>query len=392
MKSLKKVSIFGVTGSIGQSTADLILSDFERFDVCVVSAARSVDKLAEMAISLKAEIAVIADHSLLPRLEELLVNHDIKAMGGEQGLLDAASVPVDITVAAIVGMAGLKPLMVSIENSKAVAIANKEPLVSAGALVLKAAKEAGCKILPVDSEHNAIFQVFDPENKQHIKQIVLTASGGPFREWSREKMSVATVEQAMAHPNWSMGAKISVDSASMMNKALEIIEAYYLFEIEADKINVIIHPQSVAHSMVEYADGSYLAQMGASDMRTPIAYALAWPDRMQTSGERLDITALSKLEFHAPDCERFPALSRAYEVLEKGSWACIALNAANEVAVEAFLKKKIGFLDIMKVIDFVLESCDAKEIDSLEAVILYDEACRDIASNYIQAGLKSKVG
>lgn len=381
--SKKSISILGVTGSIGQSTADVILSAPESFDVQTVSAHSNVNQLAEMAVKLGAKNALISNEALKDDLQSKLAGTSIQVFAGRDALNDLAAEPVDITMAAIVGMAGLEPLMAAITGSKAVAIANKEPLVAAGPLVIEAARKHNCKLLPVDSEHNAIFQVFEEENRASINRIILTASGGPFRTWSLEEMADATPQQAVAHPNWSMGHKISVDSASMMNKALEIIEAHYLFDMAPDKIDVLIHPQSVVHSMVEYADGSVLSQMGASDMRTPIASALAWPDRMKTPGKTLDLSAMKDLSFEEPDLERFPALARAYTCLEKGAGACIAFNAANEVAVDAFLNTKLSFLGIMEVIDFILDAEALYNPESLEDVIAFDRDIRLKANAYI---------
>lgn len=381
----RSVSIFGVTGSIGKSTVDVIMSAADCFDVRVVSAHRDVQGLAAAAIKLGADKAVIADDAKLDDLKDALSGHDVQVYAGREALIDLAGDPVDISMAAIVGMAGLEPLMAAIKNCKTVAIANKEPLVAAGPLVMDAAKRYDTKILPVDSEHNAIFQVFDDKNREQIERIILTASGGPFRLWSAKERAMATPKQAVAHPNWDMGAKISVDSATMMNKALEVIEAHYLFAMVADKIDVVVHPQSVVHSMVEYADGSVLAQMGASDMRTPIAYALSWPDRMQTPGQKLDVCAMSRLEFFEPDCVAFPALGLAYSSLEAGLMSCIALNAANEIAVDAFLREEIGFAEIVDVVNSVLESADHTEPDSIVAVISMDRAFREKAECYIKA-------
>lgn len=381
--SSKTINILGATGSIGQSAASVIEANSGAFDVQMISARQNADLLAETAIQLNAKIAVIADEAALPALQGNLAGTDIKALGGQDALNKAAAENVDITLAAIVGMAGLDSLMSAIEGSKAVAIANKEPLVAAGPLVLAAAEKHGTTILPVDSEHNAIFQVFDRKNPNTIERIILTASGGPFRDWALEDMLDVTPQQAVSHPNWSMGAKISVDSATMMNKALEVIEAHYLFNIPADKIDVLIHPQSLIHSMVEYCDGSVLAQMGASDMRTPLANVLGWPDRLQTPGQRLDFTTLKQLSFEEPDTYKFPALLMAYECLKLGNYACIALNASNEVAVEAFLDGQIGFLDIARLIRNVLDELQAQELHTLDDIQNFDRAVRSRARSYI---------
>lgn len=373
-----------MTGSIGQSTADLVLSRPDKFDVAVVTANSNAIKLAEMAVNLGSAQAVIADKNQYNALKTALEGTDIKAEAGEEALLAAARIPVDWTMCAIVGLAGLPPLLQSLRHSKYVAIANKEPLVAAGPLVLDTAKRYNTTILPVDSEHNAIFQVFDHKNPQTIRNIILTASGGPFRTWSREDMEKATPEQAVAHPNWTMGAKISVDSASMMNKALEVIEAHYLFDMPPEKINVLIHPQSIIHSMVEYIDGSVLAQLGAPDMRTPIAHALAWPDRMETSGDRLDWKNMQRLDFEEIDHERFPSVRMAYDCLAKGLYATLAFNAANEVLVAAFLDKRIGFTDIIEYNNKMLGNLPQREISTLEDIIDMDHSVREEIQSYIR--------
>ena len=385
----KRISILGVTGSIGQSTQDVILSAPAAFTVDTITANSRVEELAQSAKILKARRVIIADEGKEDALRGLLKGTGISVLSGKAAIERAVGPDTDITMAAISGIAGLKPLMGAIQNSKIVAIANKEPIVAAGVLVKEAAKKYGTKILPVDSEHNAVFQVFDEAQKDHIQRIILTASGGPFLNASKEEMDAATPEQALKHPNWDMGAKISIDSATMMNKALEVIEAALLFDMPGDKIDVLIHPQSVVHSMVEYDDGSVLAQMGASDMRTPISYALAWPDRMSTPGERLDFEKFSQLEFLPPDMQRFPALKLAYACLEEGAEACLTMNAANEVAVEAFLRKEIGFGDILNCVNFALENrarFDLKTIDDIEKA---DEAVRELVSSYLKARTNS---
>ena len=289
----KTISILGVTGSIGSSTSKVILSAPEQFNVQNVTAHSNVDELAKKAIALRAKRAIISDEQYYNDLKTALSATNIEVAAGRDSLIEFSQEPVDVTMAAVVGIAGLEPVMAAMKGSSAIAVANKEPLVSAGELVLDTAKKSGVKILPVDSEHNAIFQVLDEKRRNLIKRIILTASGGPFREYTLEQMVDITPQQAVKHPNWSMGAKISVDSATMMNKALEIIEAYYLFDMPANQIDVIIHPQSIIHSMVEYIDGSVLSQMGASDMCTPIAYALGWPNRIKTPGDTLDFQTIS---------------------------------------------------------------------------------------------------
>ncbi len=380
---MKTVSVLGVTGSIGQSTADVIRAHPDKFDVQAVTAHTNVQKLAKMAIDLKANCAVIADEALEKDLEKALAGTDIQIMAGEVAVCNAASMKADLVMAAIVGMAGLKPLMKAIEQGTQVAIANKEPLVSAGPIVLEAAQKSGTTLLPVDSEHNAIFQVFDAKQKEAIEKIILTASGGPFRTFSMQEMESVTPEQALAHPNWSMGDKISIDSATMMNKALEVIEAAELFQMAPEKIEVLVHPESIIHSMVEYADGSILAQMGAADMRTPIANILNWPERVSTPGQKLDLKMLKRLNFEALDDERFPAVAMAYEALDKGPGARIAMNAANEEAVQAFLEKEIGFLDITACVRHILDAEHPQDINTLEDVLAYDEKMRGAAKSYI---------
>ncbi|PCI56293.1 MAG: 1-deoxy-D-xylulose-5-phosphate reductoisomerase [Alphaproteobacteria bacterium] len=355
MSSKKKITILGVTGSIGQSTMDVILSAPDMFDVQAVSAHKNVTRLAEAAIKLQAKQAIIADETQEPALRNLLKSHDIEVLAGAKAIEEAARTSVDLVMAAIMGFAGLRPILCALEQGTNVAIANKEPLVAAGALIMETARKNNAKILPVDSEHNAIFQVLEEHNRTSIDKIILTASGGPFLNWSVKDIAAATPEQAIAHPNWTMGKKISVDSATMMNKALEIIEAVHLFNMPPDMIDVLIHPQSTIHSMVSYIDGSILSQMGASDMRTPIAYALAWPQRMDSAGNKLDLKTLSELTFQQPDFEKFPALSYAYKCVKLGQGACITLNAANEVAVDQFLNGKIGFADIMKSVAYAVD-------------------------------------
>lgn len=379
----KSVNILGVTGSIGGCAADVIASDPGRFTVGSVTARENAQKLAETAIRLKARRAVVADEENAEDLKKYLQGTGIDAQGGDAAMAEASSENTDVTLCAITGMAGLRPTLNAIRNSKCVAIANKEPLVAAGPLIMREAQKHGTVLLPVDSEHNAIFQVFDFKRPEGIENIILTASGGPFRTWTREQMARATVRQALAHPNWPMGKKISIDSATMMNKALEIIEAHYLFNVPPDKIRVLVHPQSAVHSMVEYKDGSILAQMGARDMRTPIAHALAWPERMETPGQRLDIASLKRLDFEQPDPEKFPALALAYKALEEGAAACVALNAANEVAVDNFLAERIGFLGIEDCICAIMKKAHLQAFDAIEDIESHDRAVREEAQLYI---------
>lgn len=380
---MKAVSILGSTGSVGRSTVKVLQEQDATYDVQVLTANSNWQLLAEQAIALKAKHVAIADERFHDDLKQALSDKDIQVSAGRQAVIDAATMPTDWTMAAIVGMAGLEPLMKSIEQGGVIAIANKEPLVSAGDLVLAEAKKYGATILPVDSEHNAIFQVFEKDNHDAIERIILTASGGPFRQYTQEEMVNVTVDQALAHPNWSMGAKISIDSATMMNKALEIIEAQKLFNLRSDQIEVLIHPQSVIHSMVEYSDGSVLAQMGAADMCTPITNTLGYPVRLKTPGQKLDFTQMKHFDFEQVDDERFPFIQLAYRCLEQGQEACIALNAANEVAVKAFLDHQIAFLDIYKIVSEVVESRAHSAVDALENIISYDNSIRIQTESYI---------
>lgn len=383
MSDVRRISIFGATGSVGKSTAEVILHNRNDFDVQVVTANSNVQALAELARKLDAKYAVIADEQYFTALKEALSDTDIEVSGGYDALVDAASIPVDVVMAAIVGMAGLPPLMKSLEQGCYVAIANKEPLVAAGVQVMAAAVKYGATILPVDSEHNAVFQVFDHGRKGIIKRIILTASGGPFREKVEADLENITPEQAVAHPNWSMGAKISVDSATLMNKALEVIEAHYLFAMPAKQINVVIHPQSLIHSMVEYNDGSVLSQMGAPDMCTPIAYCLGWPSRVNTPGETLDFSERIQMEFYPADLLRFRALQMSYDCLAAGQERCGVLNAANEISVQAFLDRRIGFNDILRVNEYALDSCENFSIKTLADVMNMDNTVRTFISAYI---------
>lgn len=385
-----RVSVFGATGSVGHACADVIAAHPDRFSVVTLTAHSQPSKLAAMAKSLNAKRAVIADEAHYEELKTALSGTNIEAAAGRAALINAASEDVDIHVAAIMGVAGLEPLMAALASAKSVAIANKEPLVAAGTLVMEAAAKYNCRLLPLDSEHNAIFQVFENHNRAAIEKIILTASGGPFRDATLEQMAVATPEQALAHPNWSMGRKISIDSATMMNKALEVIEARYLFNIPADQIDVVVHPQSIVHSMVSYVDGSVLAQMGAADMRTPITYALGFPDRLKTPGQSLDIQTLSSLTFRPVDDRRFPAIKLAYESLKAGQAACIALNAANEVAVEAFLGGRLGFLEIVESTRKMVEQSGTAALATLDDILAFDADIRARTTRLIDSHTQQK--
>jgi 1-deoxy-D-xylulose-5-phosphate reductoisomerase len=377
--SRRKLSILGATGSVGSSTLDLVERHPERFEVVALTAAKNVAALADAARRTSANLAVIDDPTLLSELEERLEGSGCRAATGREALNEAAAGDADLVMAAIVGCAGLEPVMAAIEAGRTIALANKESLVTAGGLMTEAAQRSGATILPVDSEHNAIAQCLADNRSCDVARLVLTASGGPFRSKSRAEMAGMTPEQAVAHPNWSMGAKISVDSATMMNKGLELIEAHYLFGLPSGRIDILVHPQSVIHSMVEYVDGSVLAQLGSPDMRIPIAYALAYPERIETPAERLDLARIGSLTFEAPDLDRFPALRIAREALEAGGSAPIVLNAANEEAVAAFLDRRIGFLDICQTVEEAVARTSAAQPRSIAEVIDIDRAARALA-------------
>lgn len=383
--AVRRISILGATGSIGNSTTDLIRRNRDRFDVVALTANTSAAELAELAREFDAELAVVADPAAYDALRDALAGSGIEAAAGPDALTSAGGVSADLIVAGIVGAAGLDSTLAAVGQGTLVALANKESLVCAGDLVLAASERSGSRLLPLDSEHNAIFQVFETENARDVEKLILTASGGPFRTWSRERMAAATPDQAIAHPNWDMGRKISVDSATMMNKGLELIEAAYLFPVGAEDIDVLVHPQSVVHSMVAYVDGSVLAQMGPPDMRVPIAHALAWPARMESPVERLDLAAIGTLEFEEPDHERFPAIELARSALSAGQGATVILNAANEVAVESFLDGRIGFLDIAETVMRVLDAVDGCEITSLEDFRSLDRESRHVSENLVKS-------
>ncbi|HYJ51851.1 MAG TPA: 1-deoxy-D-xylulose-5-phosphate reductoisomerase, partial [Allosphingosinicella sp.] len=370
--SARTITILGATGSVGRSTLDLVARNRERYEVLALTAHKDVAGLAALAREFGAKQAVIGDETLLDALREALAGSDVQAAAGQGAIADAAASGAEWTMAAIVGTAGLGPVMRALGGGGTVALANKEALVSAGALMTEAARASGATLLPVDSEHNAVFQCLQGARPESVRRIILTASGGPFRTWPIERMRAATPEQAVAHPNWSMGAKISVDCATLMNKGLELIEAYHLFPVGADAIDVVVHPQSVVHSLVEYVDGSVLAQLGAPDMRVPIAYTLAWPERMETPCERLDLVAVGRLDFETPDLTRFPALALARSALSHGGPKPAILNAANEVAVASFLERRIAFLDIAAVVGEVLACFDPPAPASIDEVLEID--------------------
>ena len=381
----RHVSILGSTGSVGANTVELVAADPRRYRVEALTAHSNAERLAQQARRLRPRLAAVADPAAYAALKAGLAGTPVRAAAGAEALLEAAALPADWVMAAIVGAAGLAPTLEAVRRGAVVALANKECLVCAGDVVLREAQRFGATLLPVDSEHSAIFQVFDFERPERVEKIVLTASGGPFRTLSPDAMAAATPAQAVAHPTWDMGAKISVDSATMMNKGLETIEAFHLFPVAAEQIEVLVHPQSVVHGMVAYCDGSVLAQLGAPDMRTPIACSLAWPDRVSAPVPRLDLAAIGRLTFEAPDPARFPALRLAREALARGGGATCALNAANEVAVGGFLRGEIGFLDIVPVVEGAVEAVSNDPADSLERVVAADGEARDIARGLIAA-------
>jgi len=370
------VTILGSTGSIGCNTLDLIRRNASQYRVEALTANRNVELLASQAIEFDAKLAVVADEACYDDLKEALAGTGIEAAAGPSGLVEAALRPADWVMAAIVGAAGLQPTLSAIRRGCVVALANKECLVCAGDLVLAEVEKSGATLLPVDSEHNAIFQVFDFNQEKSIEKIILTASGGPFRERSLIEMEKVTPGEAVAHPNWEMGAKISVDSATMMNKGLELIEAHYLFNLPGEQIDIIVHRQSIIHSLVAYVDGSVLAQLGSPDMRTPIAYALGWPRRIPSPSPRLDLAAIARLDFEAPDLVRFPSIRLARQALSAGGAGPAVLNAANEIAVAAFLEGRIGFLDIARTVETTLEKMAGQTIGALDDVIEIDREAR----------------
>lgn len=376
----RTVSIFGATGSVGLSTLDLIRQHRDAYCVVALTANGNAEKLAELAREFDAEFAVVAEDEAYPALEAALAGTRTEVAAGAAALIEAAKRNADWTMAAIVGCAGLPPTMAAIEQGKTVALANKEALVSAGDLMMAAVERSGATLLPVDSEHNAIFQCLSGAKLEQVRKITLTASGGPFRTFSIDQMREVTPAQAVAHPNWDMGAKISVDSATMMNKGLELIEAYHLFPVGLDRLDILVHPQSVIHSMVEYADCSTLAQLGSPDMRIPIASALAWPERIATNCQPLDLANIGQLTFEAPDTERFPALRLAREAVNEGGAKPAILNAANEVAVAAFLSGHIGFLDIAALVEATLTGYQPNMPATLDDLFSIDAAARRYAS------------
>ncbi|MEO5374060.1 MAG: 1-deoxy-D-xylulose-5-phosphate reductoisomerase [Alphaproteobacteria bacterium] len=378
----RSVTILGSTGSIGRNTVDLVARHPQRFRVEALTAHSNVERLAEQARALKPRFVALADPMGYGALQTALAGTGIEVAAGAAAIVEAAERPADWVMAAIVGAAGLRPTVAAIRRGAIVALANKETLVCAGDLVMAEVARAGATLLPVDSEHSAIFQVLETDRRESVERLILTASGGPFRTLDRRSMASVTPAQAVAHPNWSMGAKISVDSATMMNKGLELIEAHHLFGMPESRIDILVHPQSVVHSLVAYIDGSVLAQLGSPDMRTPIAFALGWPDRMPAPSARLDLAAIGSLTFEVPDVQRFPALRLARQALQSGGAAPTIFNAANEVAVERFLSAEIGFLDIADVVDHALGAMPGMRVAGLDDVMDVDAEARRIAAAF----------
>jgi 1-deoxy-D-xylulose-5-phosphate reductoisomerase len=376
----RRVTILGSTGSIGRNTIDLIERNRDIYAIEALTAQRNVELLAQQARLLQPGVAVIGDPALYGELSEALSGSGVAVAAGREALVEAAERPADWVMAAIVGAAGLAPTLAAVRRGAIVALANKEALVCAGPIMMAEVRANGATLLPVDSEHNAIFQVFDSARREAVERIILTASGGPFREFDLAAMADVTPEQAVAHPNWKMGAKISVDSATLMNKGLELIEAHHLFTLPPERIDVVIHPQSVVHSLVAYIDGSVLAQLGSPDMRTPIAYTLGWPERIAAPAPRLDLAAVGTLTFEAPDEVRFPALGLARQALKTGGAAPTILSAANEVGVHGFLAGKIGFLDIVRTVEQTLERVPAAPLAGLDDVHAVDSEAREVAA------------
>ena len=386
--SPRSVTILGATGSVGASTVDLIKREPKRYRVEAVSARRNAAALAKIARDVGAAVAVVADPDFYGALKDALAGSGIEAAAGEAALIEAAQRPADWVMAAISGSIGLRPTLAAIERGATVALANKECLVCAGAFFMRRAASSGATILPVDSEHNAVFQALAAGRREDVKRVILTASGGPFRTWSLEAIKAATPEQALRHPNWSMGPKITIDSASLMNKGLELIEAHHLFALRPDEIDVLVHPQSVVHGLVEFRDGSVVAQLGSPDMRIPIAHCLGWPQRIDGPAPRLDLAALRELTFEAPDLARFPALALARQAMETGGAAPTVLNAADEVAVGEFIAGRIPFPAIATLVEATLDAAAARgllgEPAGLDAALAVDHIARSLAQDLLR--------
>jgi 1-deoxy-D-xylulose-5-phosphate reductoisomerase len=389
----KRVTVLGATGSVGTNTLDLIGRNPHLFEVVALTAHSNVEALAQLALRHRAALAVVADESRYGALKERLAGSGIEVAAGAAALVAAAVRPADCVMAGIIGAAGLHPTLAAVTQGRRVALANKECLVLAGEIFMRAVREAGTELVPVDSEHSAVFQVLAWADPEALERIVLTGSGGPFRTWSQEQLARATPQEALRHPNWSMGRKITIDSATLMNKGLELIEAYHLFPVEPDQLEVVVHPQQIIHALVAYRDGSMLAQLACPDMRTPIAISLAWPMRMAAPTKRLDLVEIGHLSFERPDERRFKALGLARQALQRGGLAPAVLNAANEVAVEAFLAGRLGFLQIAQLVAETLELAEGRgvlgETQDLSAVLAVDAMARELALNLLGTGALS---
>ena len=383
-----RITVLGATGSVGRSTIDVLARYPDRFDVVALVANTDAKGLADLARQVDADIAVLASHSQYGALCEALSGSRTQAATGDDAILEAVDRPADLVVGAIVGAAGLKPTFHALKSGRALALANKECLVSAGELFMDRVASKGVNLLPLDSEHSAVFQVFESDNADQVEKVILTASGGPFRKLSLEAMQTVTPDEALKHPNWAMGSRITIDSATMMNKGFEVIEAFHLFPLRSEQLEVLVHPQSVVHGLVQYRDGALLAQMGAPDMRTPIAHCLAWPKRMEIPVERLDLAAIGQLSFEAPDLIRFPALRLALDAMERGGGATTVLNAADEVAVAAFLERQIGFMEIPAAVEACLDMLDGAygghKLTSVEDVLAVDVEARQVCKQWIK--------
>lgn len=384
-RGARSISLLGATGSIGASTIDLLRKDPDRYRVEAVTANRNAAALAALARSLNARFAAVSDVAHYRELKDALSGSGIEAAAGESALIEAAQRPADWVMAAIMGASGLAPTMAAVERGATIALANKECLVCAGSLFMQRAATVGATVLPVDSEHNGVFQALKAGERKEVRRVILTASGGPFRTWSAAEIAAATPEQALRHPNWSMGAKITIDSATLMNKGLELIEAHHLFDLPPDQLDVLVHPQSVVHAMVEFHDGSLVAQLGAPDMRVPISFCLSWPDRSTQAAARLDFGQLATLTFEAPDLARFPALALARQALAEG-WGTV-LNAANEVAVAEFLNRRLGFAGIAMLVEATLLAAERRKISreptSIEDALAIDHISRSLAADLL---------
>ena len=377
---IKRISVLGATGSVGDSALDIIASSPDRYQVHALTANSNVEKLARIAVETGACFAAVADEARFDDLKQALSGTGIKVGAGPQAVEEAAAMPADIVVGAIVGAAGIQPTMAALQAGNQMALANKEALVCAGDLVMEEVRRLGKPILPLDSEHSAIFQIFDEANRDEIESVTITASGGPFRTWSKEAIDKATPEQALKHPNWSMGAKVTIDSASLMNKGLEVIEAHHLYRMPLEKLSVIVHPQSIIHGLVTYSDGSMLAHMGAADMRIPVAHCLAWPERAPADTRRISLVEIAQLTFEEPDLDRFPCLRLALEALAAGGSMPNILNAANEIAFVAFLERRIAFGGIAQIVEQTMnhfaKSGDVRPAYCVDDVLALDKAAR----------------